>query len=109
MDDNDDDALSIFGDREIDQTDLCGNRKQDDHNTGDIIPKDKSGTVEEEELTSSDIFLESIDSSTSMTAPEGPPTLPKFATLVNDRVKTELETGQRKQIKEKHMVPEKLH
>ena len=93
-------------DREIDQTDHCGNRKQSDHDTGDICPKDKSGTEEEEELMPSDVFLESIDSSTSMTAPKGPPILPKLATLVNDRLKTELETGQRKQIKGKYMVPE---
>ena len=51
-------------------------------------------------------FLESIDSSSSMTVPKGPPILPKLATLVNDRFKTELETGQRKQIKAKYMVPE---
>ena len=54
----------------------------------------------------SDVFLESIDSSTSMTVPKGPPILPKLATLVNDSFKTELETGQRKQIKDKYMVPE---
>ena len=107
MDDNDDDdALSLFGDREIDQTDHCGNRKQNDHDIGDICPKDKSEAEEEEELMSLDVFLESIDSSTSMTAPKGPPILPKLATLVNDRFKTELETGQRKQIKGKYMVPE---
>ena len=107
MDDNDDDdALSLFGDREIDQTDHCGNRKQNDHDIGDICPKDKSEAEEEEELMSLDVFLESIDSSTSMTAPKGPPILPKLATLVNDRFKTELETGQRKQIKGKYMVQE---
>ena len=109
MDDNDDDALSLFGDREIYQTDHCGNRKQNDHDIGDICPKDKSGAEEEEELMSLDVFLESIDSSTSMTAPKGPPILPKLATLVNDRFRTELETGQRMQIKGKYMVPEKCN
>ena len=53
-----------------------------------------------------DVLFESIDSSTSMTAPKGPPILPKLATLVNDRFKAELETSQRKQSKGKYMVPE---
>ena len=91
MDDNDDDdALSLFGDGEIEETGHCGNRRQNDHDTGDICPKDKSGMEEEEELMSLDVFLESIDSSTSMMAPKGPPGLPKLATLLHDRCKTEL-------------------
>ena len=56
---------------------------------------------------SSDMFLESIDSSTTITAPKGPPVSANLATLVNTRFKTELETGQHKQIKAKYLVPEK--
>ena len=103
---DDDDALSLFGDREIDPNDHRGNRKQDDHDTGESCLKGTTGTEDHDELMPSDVFLESIDSSTSMTVPKGPPILPKLATLVNDRFKTELETGQRKQIKAKYMVPE---
>ena len=103
---DDDDALSLFGDREIDPNDHPGNRKQDDHVTGESCLKDTPGTEDHDELMPSDVFFESIDSSTSMTVSKGPPILPKLATLVNDRFKAELETGQRKQIKAKYMVPE---
>ena len=109
----DDDVLSLYGDHDIDQADHRVNRKNDDPNDpesdadqGQANLQNKCDQQGHEELISSDVFLESIDSSTSITVLKGPPVSANLATLINTRFKTELETGQRKQIKAKYLVPE---
>ena len=77
-----------------------------DADQGQANLQNNSDQQDHEELISSDVFLESIDSSTSITAPKGPPVPANLDTLVNTRFKTELETGQRKQIKAKYLLPE---
>ena len=107
----DDDALSLFGGRDIDQDDHRGTRNQDDQikpgtDPGQASLDVESNQVGQEDLPSSDAFLESIDCYTTISAPKGPPVGTRLATLVNARFQKELESSQRKQIKAKHLVPE---
>ena len=93
----DDDVLSLYGNHDIDQADHCVNRTNDDPTDpepdavqGQGSLQNKTAQQDHEELISSDLFLESIDGSASITALTDPPVSANLATLVNARFKTEL-------------------
>ncbi len=102
-----DDIISLFGEHDIDQDIESDDIDQDNvrhHASPSVISHPDQAHADV--MSTEDDFLDSVDTTTSVSIPKSPPISDHLSKILNSRFQNDLDSAQRKQIQAKHLLPE---